>query len=300
LSWVIKNPAPLDARMQKWGDYHFGRYLTKWLERMGHQVETDYYGQWRRKSKADVVLVLRGRHSWTGRGDAFRVLWIISHPGDVSPEECASYDLVFTASRRHAGWLGARLDVPVVPLLQCVDTEDFKPQKEEEDGTRSDFVFVGNTRNERRESVIAAVESGLDLKVWGRGWERWIPGRFVMADYFDNRKLPGLYAAAKATFNDHWPDMARWGFVNNRVFEALACGLPVVSDHLDEIEELFPGAVLTYRDRKGFAACIERVFLEYPLVLKRVRDSIAGVRENHSFESRVGELVGTVRKHCGS
>ena len=43
--------------------------------------------------------------------------------------------------------------------------------------------------------------------------------------------------------NDHWDTMRAWGFVSNRIFDVLACGTPVISDHLPEIEELFDGAV---------------------------------------------------------
>ncbi len=283
--------------MEKWGDYHFGRCLQKWLLRSGQEVQTQYYGQWRLPARADVVLVLRGRHRYRGRCGGLRVLWVISHPEEVSREECALYDLVLVASGQYAQVLQSRLDVPVLPLLQCVDTEEFRPGEPGADRPRADLVFVGNTRDQRRECVLLAIESGLPLKVWGRGWAGRIPDGLVRGDYIDNRKLPGLYAGAKATFNDHWPDMRRCGFVNNRVFDALACGLPVISDHHEALEELFGDAVLSYRDRRGFEGCVERLMLQYPAVLDRVREAVQKVQRRHSFEVRVGQLLEVVRRH---
>jgi spore maturation protein CgeB len=300
VKWLIKNPAPLDVRLKKWGDFHFGRYLTKWLGRLGHEVDTDYYGQWGSAKTAEVVLVLRGRYPCRRRKGGFGVLWIISHPEEVTLEECASYDLIFTASHQHAAWLGSRLDVPVHPLLQCVDTEDFHPHERPDGHPRTDIIFVGNTREERRDCVVWAVESGLDVKVWGRGWERWIDRRFIKADYIANEDLPRIYSGAKVTFNDHWPDMRRCGFVNNRVFEALACGLPVISDYHPAVRDLFSDAVLCYENRKEFSDCIERVLLEYPRVLARVSESIGLMDEKHSFRNRASELLDKVLQVTGS
>jgi len=300
VKWIIKNPAPFDGRMKKWGDYHFGRSLSKWLQRSGHTVDTHYYGQWGCQAEADVTLVLRGRHRRHGRTSGLRVMWIISHPDDVTLEECAGFDLVFTASAQHAEWLDSRLDAPVYPLLQCVDSENFKPAQPKTGSARSNFVFVGNTRDTRRESVLWAVEAGLPIKVWGRGWESWIEKRFIVADYLPNQNLAALYSRAKVTFNDHWPDMSKWGFVNNRIFDALACGLPVLSDHHKAIEDLFGEAVLYFNDQREFSGCIDKLLLQYPLCLEKAQAAIEGVRKKHSFESRAKDLVRIVRERADS
>ena len=96
---VIKNPAPLGEKLIKWGDYHFGRSLSKYLERLGCEVVTHYHQDWQMASPADVVLVLRGRHPYTvqkGSGP-LHVMWNISHPEDVRDEEYAQYDIVLIA-----------------------------------------------------------------------------------------------------------------------------------------------------------------------------------------------------------
>ena len=45
--------------------------------------------------------------------------------------------------------------------------------------------------------------------------------------------------------------------MSNRLFDALACETPVISDDLPEIDELFDGAVLTYRDPAELARSVD-------------------------------------------
>ena len=46
--------------------------------------------------------------------------------------------------------------------------------------------------------------------------------------------------------------MLDYQFVNNRIFDALACGLPVISDYCEELKEIFPDAVLYYNNKEEF------------------------------------------------
>lgn len=292
MRWVLKNPAPSDSRRHKWGDFHFGRSLTKYLERAGHEVVIQYDPGWDEDVDADVVLVLRGKYTFgpeIAHGGALRVLWNISHPADVTAEECSTYDLILVASHPRARQLESRIDRPVFPLLQCTDLEEFFPR--DPDGARHDVVFIGNTRDVERPGVLWALDYGLPLKIWGRGWQKYgVPDERIVADYFPNEELGGLYSGSIATLNDHWTDMKDHGFVNNRIFDALACELPVISDWHEELESLIPGGVLFYRDRAEFDGCVERILLEYPLVQAETEEAAQVVRDGFSFRERVVEL----------
>jgi hypothetical protein len=297
MKWIIKNPAPSDSRMKKWGDYHFGRSLTKYLVRLGHEVETQYDPNWAEDVPCDVVLVLRGKYAFppeVDHGGALRVMWNISHPADVSLEEYASYDLVFVASRSWANRLRAQISRPVFSLLQCTDPEEFFETPLPDGESRRDFIFVGNTREVERAGVLWALDYGLPLKIWGRGWSKWSASENVVGDYFPNEELGALYSRARATLNDHWDDMKASGFINNRIFDALVCGLPVVSDWHEELQSLFPEEILYYRDREEFDRCMERLTLDYPRVRAGVARAADAIRRTFSFEARAKQIASIV------
>jgi spore maturation protein CgeB len=296
MKWIIKNPAPTDWRQEKWGDFHFGRSLTKYLTRMGQTVETDYHPEWDNNKKADVVLVLRGKYPYEIKQNNFNIMWNISHPESVPLEEYSAYDIVFVASKQYAEQLSKKISIPVYPLLQCTDTEEFSETKLSAHD-RKDFIFVGNTREVERPCVIWASELNLPLKVWGRGWSKWINKDLVVDNYIENQKLGELYSKSKLVLNDHWDDMKRYGFINNRIFDAIACGLPIITDYHEELFGLFGDKLLYYRSKSEFEKCIETVLLSYPDVKNRVDLLKENVVNNFSFESRAKFLIETVEKH---
>ena len=111
-----------------------------------------------------------------------------------------------------------------------------------------DVAVVAKSRDVFRPSVADAIAGGLRPAIYGSGWEPFVDPALVVSDYVPNEELPVVYSSVGVLLNDHWETMHEWGFVSNRLFDALACETPVISDDLPEIAELFDGAVLTYRD----------------------------------------------------
>ena len=60
--------------------------------------------------------------------------------------------------------------------------------------------------------------------------------RFVKGEGIPNAELRRYYSAADIVLNDHWDDMRTEGFISNRIYDALACGAFVISDHIEGIE----------------------------------------------------------------
>lgn len=302
MRWRIKNPAPLDSRLKKWGDYHFGRSLAKYLERLGEQVVNDYHPQWEIGEQCDVVLLLRGKYPLPASArhpGALHVIWNMSHPADVSLEEYESFDLVLVASDQRVAELAGRIRPAVHSFLQCTDTEEFFERSLPAGQGRRDLVFVGNTREQRRDGVLWAVEEGYPLKVWGRGWNQWISDEHVVTDYVPNETLGELYSASRISLNDHWPDMREAGFINNRIFDALACGLPIVSDRHPALERLFPDEVLYYSSREELVERLEQGFLSWSGVAAATRSAQERVRLEYSFAQRADRLLDLVSSQRG-
>lgn len=299
--WVIKCPAPDSEKKVRWGDYAYAVALKRYLDRMGKYTVIDLYEDWNCEEDADVVLVLRGREFY--RPDrrnekCLYIMWNISHPEMVTEEEYQLYDVICVGSLHYAKELQKKITVPVVPLLQCTDTELFYPDQEAEKHRGKDYLFIGNSRNVARPCVLWAAKDKLPLKIWGAGWKAMLgPDKTMVQDVFiENSDIPALYRSARVTLNDHWKDMLDYQFVNNRIFDALACGLPVISDCCDELREIFPDAVLYYSNQEEFQKCVAQLENDYDAIKARVDAQWPMIKEKYSFEARARELVEIAKK----
>ena len=299
--WVIKCPAPDSEKKVRWGDYAYAVALKRYLDRMGKYTVIDLYEDWNCEEDADVVLVLRGREFY--RPDrrnekCLYIMWNISHPEMVTEEEYQLYDVICVGSLHYAKELQKKITVPVVPLLQCTDTELFYPDQEAEKHRGKDYLFIGNSRNVARPCVLWAAKDKLPLKIWGAGWKAMLgPDKTMVQDVFiENSEIPALYRSARVTLNDHWKDMLDYQFVNNRIFDALACGLPVISDCCDELRDIFPDAVLYYSNKEEFQKCVAQLENDYDAIKARVDAQWPMIKEKYSFEARAKELVEIAEK----
>lgn len=298
MKWIIKCPAPTDSRQQKWGDFHFARSIRKQLIRRGQDVVIQYMPEWGEGGdEADVVLVLRGKYRYVPRNpDAFHVAWNLSHPEDVSRQEIRDFDMFAVASETHATRLADSHGTErIIPLLQCTDAEEFNLSLSLPARERRGVVFVGNSRDVERWCVVEWARQKYPLKVWGRNWARWPDAqRCVVADYIDNEKLGVTYGAARMTLNDHWPDMRSNGFINNRVYDVLACGLPVVSDYHPSLAKRFGDAIVYYDAGVSLQEAANRFVLEYPRIFDAAQREAENVLSRDSFQARAEELLALV------
>lgn len=228
------------VRELAWGDYWLRRDIENAFRTLGHTVTEDV-------TAADAILYLFGFPAeMLGYGelpaDCFKAVWIHSHPDLVTPPELARFDKVYSQSPHFRerlvrwGWdartiMGATAKKPVEQECQY------------------DIVFVGNARPGLRYGRPIIRDLGdqpWNIRLWGQMWEQRIPERYLAGDYYPNEQLGQLYGSARVVLNDHHPDMAREGFVNFRIFDALASGAFVISDRSDTIAQVFGHAVPQY------------------------------------------------------
>jgi spore maturation protein CgeB len=100
-----------------------------------------------------------------------------------------------------------------------------------------------------------------------------------------------VYSSAGVLLNDHWDPMRAWGFVSNRLFDALACGTPIVSDHLPEVEALFGDAIRTYEHPDDLARAVAEILEDPAKARRRASSGREIVLEAHTFDHRATELL---------
>jgi spore maturation protein CgeB len=269
--------------------------------------------------RTDVVLV----HEWSEpdlvariaahrrRGGRYLLLFHDTHHRVVTdPDAIAAFDLdgfdgvlafgdVLREAYRRQGW-GRQ----VFTWHEAADLYLFRPRPEI--ARRRDLVWIGNWGDEERtaelgEFLIEPVKSmALAARVHG---VRYPPkGRAALAEagiefagYLPNVQVPEAFAAAHMTV--HIPRRpyaeALPGIPTIRVFEALACGIPLVCAPWEDCDGLFaPGEdYLVARDGEAMRHYLAALRADPDFAAALGEQGRATITARHSCAHRVDELL---------
>jgi hypothetical protein len=292
LHWAVKTSVPAGPSGQGWGDLYFANEIAASLTKLGHMARVDFRNDVVHPDSAndDVVLVLRGVERIRPQAGAINLLWIISHPARVSKRELRDFDTVFAASDSWSSMTTQRTGINVTALLQATNPNKFFPGVGESD-TGDEILFVGNTRNVHRQIIKDCVEAGISPSVYGKGWDRFVSKELIKGTFVPNDEVAGMYRSAGFVLNDHWPDMAKHGFLSNRLFDAVAAGARVVSDDVAGINEIFGEAVAVYRTPSELADLCSKANRDMWGSQDEISKRANHVGIEHSFDQRAKVLV---------
>jgi len=275
-----------------WGDFHFARALQRALgelqilSRLLFRDQLDGFGI----APNHDLLVIRGKFrpnsEWL-RNSRYRqrILWIISWPLDISSDELEDYDLILVASSQDRPRIAALSQRTTYTLQQATEFRCFSPAPMH-DGS---LLFIGNTRGLQRPIVQNFAEAHCPLALIGKGWQKWglHPEKVSIA----NGLLPLRYSQALAVLNDHHGAMRDYGYMNNRIYDVLACAVPVITDQAPDCPpELLPGVILHQPGQDDPAQSLEKArrLRRQPEILMEVARR---VRQSHSFAARAKTLL---------
>lgn len=268
---------------------------------------------------ADVVIV----HEWTapelvsriGRarrdGGRFALLFHDTHHRAVSAEadigalDLEDYDLVLafgetlTQRYRKAGWGNQ-----VVTWHEAADTRLFRPLPQVE--KEGDLIWIGNWGDGERSSELRrfliepAQRLGLRTTVRGvrypaEALQALAQGGLHYGGWIANSQVPAAFAAHRATV--HVPRRpyveALPGIPTIRMFEALACGIPLVSAPWDDAEGLFrPGEDFLFaRSGEEMAGLLEQVLKDRDRAAALAASGLETIAARHTCRHRVEELL---------
>lgn len=299
IHFAITVGVPSRKIAHRWGDWHLATALARSLEREGHHARVDTVDRADDLAvrASDVRVVVRGLAPVHRTAGQRHVLWIISHPETITAQECDDADLVLVASARFAAELRTRTRTPVEVFEQATDHRRFEPKPPAATHAHP-VAVVAKTREVVRPIVADALAAGLRPAIYGSGWERFVDPELVVAQYVANEELPVVYSSIGVLLNDHWETMRAWGFVSNRLFDALACGTPVVSDDLPEIAALFGDSVTTYRDPDELGHRVRELLADPKAARDRARRGRDTVLRAHTFDHRARTLLELIDRYC--
>jgi spore maturation protein CgeB len=268
---------------------------------------------------ADVVLV----HEWNPpelvkeigerrrRLSNFRLLFHDTHhrsatdPDSMRAYDLSNYDgvLAYGAVIRDAylarGW--AR---QAWTWHEAADTRVFHPRAVRE--KLGDVIWIGNWGDEERseeirEFLIEPVKAlGLKARVYGVRYppyalEELRAAGIEYGGWLANYRVPDMFARYRVTVHIPRRPYARAlpGIPTIRPFEAMACGIPLISAPWDDCEGLFrPGSdFLVARDGAEMASHLRRVLADSGAAEELARNGLATIRERHTCAHRVSELL---------
>jgi spore maturation protein CgeB len=270
-------------------------------------------------SDADVVIV----HEWNEPalvaaigalrkgGARFRLLFhdthhrAVSDPNAIRAFDLSGYDGVLafgeTLAEVYRGWgWGNRVWV----WHEAADLRLFHPPAEE--GDRQGLVWIGNWGDDERSAELETYlfrpvqEAGLSLDVYGVRYPAHALDtlkRYGVAyrGWLPNARAPEIFARHLATV--HVPRRFYVtmlpGIPTIRVFEALACGIPLVSAPWDDAEGLFrPGHdFLVARDGAEMTRHLTALKKDAALRQALVAHGLDAIRNRHSCAHRADQLL---------
>jgi O-antigen biosynthesis protein len=297
----IKLPIPRWSEAAQWGDLYFGMGIKKELEKKGFKVNLHILPEWKKPNFAYANIVLRGLSVFEPDDDKVNIMWNISHPDKVPLDEYRIYNYVFVASRLHADNLRAKGLNNVEVLYQCFDQSLFNTTATASDEKyKSDILFVGNTRNVFRKAVRDVLSwekiDNYSLKIYGKGWEKFIDSKYIAGEFISNSELKYYYQNTKILLNDHWDDMNDYGFVSNRLFDASACGTFIISDRNDGIIDIFGKNVIEEYEYQNDLHNLLDIYLSQSR-LRNQRSTMAKkiVSKKHTFANRIETFLNKVK-----
>lgn len=267
---------------------------------------------------ADAVIV----HEWTdpalvgrlGRaragGGRFRLLFHDTHHRAVSAGDeigaldLSGYDgvLAFGAALAdryaRAGW-GRQAFV----WHEAADVTLFQPKPEV--GTSEDLVWIGNYGDGERAAELERFlfgpleRLGLTARIHGVRYppevlRRLAAAGITHAGWLPNAQVPDAFARHRVTV--HVPRApyvtALPGIPTIRVFEALACGIPLVSAPWDDAEGLFrPGDFRMVRDGAGMEGALRDLLDDPAMAAEQAARGRATILDRHTCAHRAAELL---------
>ena len=273
---------------------------------------------------ADLVIV----HEWNDpelvaavgrvrrRGGRFTLLFhdthhrVVSAPEDMQAYRLEDYDGVLAFGAAVAavyerwGW-GNRVFV----WHEAADTKRFHPPAEEVE--RNGVVWIGNWGDGERSAELIefllkpARDADLPLDIYGVRYPDHAKRTLQQFGaryhgWLANAAAPGVFAGHLATV--HVPrrfyTKMLSGIPTIRVFEALACGIPLVSAPWEDSERLFSVGedFMMVRDGPAMTAALRDIANDHELRSSLARNGLRTILARHTCSHRVDELLSIMER----
>ncbi|WP_159799154.1 glycosyltransferase [Flavobacterium sp. MK4S-17] len=192
---------------------------------------------------------------------------------------------------------------------EAADTTLFSPR--EQNQKEGDLVWIGNWGDDERteelmEFLINPVkELGLKAKVYGvrypqKALDALADAGIEYGGWLPNYKVPDVFSRYKVTVHVPRGPYVKWlpGIPTIRPFEAMACGIPLVSSPWQDAENLFkPGTdFLTASNGNEMKKQLHRVLSDEAVAAQLSKNGRDTILKRHTCSHRADELELVIRQ----
>jgi spore maturation protein CgeB len=261
--------------------------------------------EWNAPELAQMLLLLRADLG-------FKLMFHDTHhrasssPGEMERFRLRSFDGVIAFGDSLRQIYSERFGMERVwTLHEAADTKVFKPQPEIH--KENTIVWIGNWGDGERSREIrdfllqpaSALRDVAQTTIFGvrypdEGLTALQQAGVQYRGYLPNLAAPKVYAAARATV--HVPrqqyTQAMYGIPTIRIFEALACGIPLVSAPWNDSEALFREGDFSWANNTNeMATALRKLLTDASAAEDQIGRGLETVRTRHTCVHRAKELI---------
>ncbi|QUH23768.1 glycosyltransferase [Methanobacterium alkalithermotolerans] len=281
------------------GDYFTALELGEGLKKIGWQVSflpRRGPGNWYDVGDADILLSLLDSYDprkVKASGSLIKIAWPrnwfdrwVSSPG------FSSYHMVLSPSPTSCNYIKEKSGKDALLFPIAANTERFHENITPQEEYACDYCFTGSYWNDPREimEMLEPDKLPYHFKIYGKNWEKVEKFKDYHQGFINYSQVPQIYASTKLVINDANRVTKGFGATNSRVYDALACGVLVISNGLVGSRENFQGKVPVFQSKEELNELIKYYLDNEKARQDKARELQKFVLKHHTYDVRARTL----------
>ena len=283
------------------GDYFTAIEFGEFLKKLGWHISfIPHHGQgywYHIPDDVDVVISLLDRYDPNRIKSLNQSLIKIAWPRNwfdrwVSHPSFKKYDMVFAPSKTAQEYINKFSNKKPILLPLATNPKRFNENIPQNQKYLCDYCFTGSYWNDPRDIIEMLEPDNIPYKfnLYGKNWDKIPKFKKYYHGFIPYSKLPEVYASTKIVIDDANRATKKYGSVNSRVYDALACGALVITNGKKGALETFKGKLPVFNSNKE---------LNYQLVYylsnederrAKIKELQEFVLEKHTYANRAETL----------
>jgi hypothetical protein len=238
----------------------------------------DNFDPRRIRSSNNALIKIAWPRNWFDR-------WV-SNPG------FKNYDMILAPSKISLEYIKERSNKE--PILFPIATNpsrfngNIPPKKE----YLCDYCFTGSYWNDPREimEMLEPEKIPYKFKLYGKNWDKIDKFKKYYEGFISYSNIPYVYASTKIVIDDANNATKKYGAVNSRVFDALACGTLVITNGKKGAEDTFNGKLPVFNSKMELNHLIEYYLTNEEERNRKLMELQKFVLQNHTYTNRADTL----------